>query len=182
MCGVEFCEEHVHLFYANLRLSPNNGNWETLVLGNRIVLNEFFFKDFFGAEFSGDIPFMHGNIWPNNFETSLDTSKSFVSDLTSFGSFSLGFDNRILAHIVATTLISWKGLPSDILNRDVYVLDCLLKKFSIYWATWFREYMVGILADSNISASLPYGLLISRIIIDSLVDLSPYSLARIDAS
>lgn len=172
----------MHLFYANLRLSPNNGNWETLVLGNRIVLNEFFFKDFFGAEFSGDIPFMHGNIWPNNFETSLDTSKSFVSDLTSFGSFSLGFDNRILAHIVATTLISWKGLPSDILNRDVYVLDCLLKKFSIYWATWFREYMVGILADSNISASLPYGLLISRIIIDSLVDLSPYSLARIDAS
>ncbi|KAH0745873.1 hypothetical protein KY285_007530 [Solanum tuberosum] len=122
LCGLEFFEEPVHLFCASLRISADSGEWETVVLGNRIVLNDSLFKDVFGFEFSGVIPFMHGNLWPDNFEISLEDAKLLVSDtgadLTNFGSRSLGFENRILAHIVATTLIPRKGSQSNISNRD----------------------------------------------------------------
>ncbi|KAL3332349.1 hypothetical protein AABB24_032770 [Solanum stoloniferum] len=40
----------------------------------------------------------------------------------------LYFEHRILAHIVATTLISRKGSLSSISTRDVFVLYCLLKR------------------------------------------------------
>lgn len=119
---------------------------------------------------------MHGNLWPDKFEISLEDAKLFVaetgSDLSNFGPLSLGFENRILAHIVATTLVLRKGTLSNISNRDVVVLYCLLKKLRINWAMWFREYMIESAEDNNSSASLPYGLLICRIIVDSLVDLS----------
>ncbi|KAH0650273.1 hypothetical protein KY284_030185 [Solanum tuberosum] len=42
--------------------------------------------------------------------------------------------------------------------------------------------MVESLEDTNSSSSLPYGLLISRIIVDSLVDLSPFRPSLIDAT
>lgn len=47
----------MRLFYANLRISPDNGEWETVVLGNSIVLNYSMFKDVSCSDFSGDIPF-----------------------------------------------------------------------------------------------------------------------------
>ncbi|KAH0670729.1 hypothetical protein KY290_026127 [Solanum tuberosum] len=47
---------------------------------------------------------------------------------------------------------------------------------------WFREYMVESSEDNISSASLPYGLLISRIIVNSLVDLSQFMPALIDAT
>ena len=47
---------------------------------------------------------------------------------------------------------------------------------------WLREYMVERSAESNFSASLPYSLLILRIIVDSLVDLSAYKPTLIDAT
>ncbi|KAG5595789.1 hypothetical protein H5410_037021 [Solanum commersonii] len=186
LCGLEFYEELVRLFYANLRVSADSGEWETLVLGNRIVLNDSLFKDVFGSDFSGDIPFMHGNLWPKNFENSLESAKLFVSEtganITNFGPLSLAFENHILAHIVATTLIPRKGSLSNISNRDVYVVYCMLKKLRINWALWFREYMVESLEDTNSSSSMPYGLLISRIIVDSLVDLSPFRPSLIDTT
>lgn len=135
LCGLEFYEESLCLFCANLRISADSGEWETFVLGNCINLNDSLFKDVFGSDFSGDIPFMNGNLWPDNFEISLEDAKLFVSetsvDLTNFGPLSLGFENRILAHIVATTLIPRKGSLSNISNKDVYVLYCLLKKLRI---------------------------------------------------
>ncbi|KAG5619627.1 hypothetical protein H5410_004845 [Solanum commersonii] len=152
LCGLEFYEEHVRLFYANLRVSTDSGEWETLVLGNRIVLNDSLFKNVFGSDFSGDIPLL---AWQSN---------------------------RILAHIVAITLIPQKGSLSNISNRVVYVVYCLLKKHRINWALLFHEYMVESLEDTNSFFSLPYGLLISRIIVDSLVDLSPFRPSLIDAT
>jgi len=47
---------------------------------------------------------------------------------------------------------------------------------------WFREYMIESIEDNNPSASLPYGLLISRIIVYSLVDLSKYRHVLIDVT
>ncbi|KAH0752137.1 hypothetical protein KY285_005285 [Solanum tuberosum] len=176
--GLKLLKEIVLLFYANLRISADSCEWETLVLGNHIVLNDYLFKEVFGSDFSDDIPFMHGNVWPDQFEISLEDAKIFVaetgSDLSNFGPLSFGFENHILAHIVATTLVPRKGSLSNISNIDVLVLYCLLKKHSINWPLWFRNYMIESVEDSNPLASFPYGLLISRIIVDSLVDLSKY--------
>ncbi|KAH0665500.1 hypothetical protein KY290_027732 [Solanum tuberosum] len=186
LCGLEFFEELVRLFYANLRISTNNGEWETLVLGNHIVLTDSLFKEVFGSEFYGDISFMHGNLWPDQFKISLEDAKIFIaetgSDISNFGPLSLGFENRILAHIVATTLVPRKGSLSNISNRDIFILYCLLKKIHINWALWFREYMIESVEDNNPSASLPYGLLIYHIIVDSLVDLSKCMPALINAT
>src|SRR5688572_5746731 len=100
----------------------------------------------------------------------------------NFGPLSLCFENRILAQIVATTLIPRKGSLSNISTRDVFVLYCLVKKLRINWAVWIRNYMLESVEDSNPSASLPYGLLVSRILVDSLVDLSNYKPIEISAT
>ncbi|KAF3614010.1 hypothetical protein FXO38_34070 [Capsicum annuum] len=100
------------MFFTNLCLSPNNGELETLVLCTRIILNYFLFEKVFDIKFSGVIHFMNGS-WLGNFEVSFDEAKKVVSDLDTnnltFGPLSLSFCNRILAHIVATTLIPRKG-------------------------------------------------------------------------
>uniref|UniRef100_M1DYH5 Uncharacterized protein n=1 Tax=Solanum tuberosum TaxID=4113 RepID=M1DYH5_SOLTU len=84
--------------------------------------------------------------------------------------------NKRTAHIIATTLLPRKGSLSNISNREVFVLYCLLKKYRINWATWFKEYMWESSEESNPSASLPYGLLISRILVDRLNPLSSMQL------
>ncbi|KAL3365243.1 hypothetical protein AABB24_010416 [Solanum stoloniferum] len=136
----------------------------------------------FGSEFSGDILCMHGNIWPENFEIFLEDAKVFVAqsdaDFTNFGPLSLCFENRILAHIISTTLVPRKGSLINISNRCVFSL----KNLCINWALLFREYMFESSEDNNSSANLSYGLLISRIIIDSLVDLSQFKHVFIDVT
>ncbi|KAG5611897.1 hypothetical protein H5410_023178 [Solanum commersonii] len=185
LCGHELYEEPVRLFYANLRVSEDSGDLETLVLGNRIVINDSMFKDVFGSEFFDDLPYMNG-VWPENFEVSFGAAKAAVvepnTDLSNFGPLSLCFENRIIAHIVATTLVPRKGSLSNISTRDVFILYCLVKKYRINWAAWIREYMLKSVEDSNPSASLPYGLLVSRIIVDSLVDLSNYKPVEVNAT
>jgi len=93
-------------------------------LVNCIILNDSLLKEVFGSEFFSDIPFTHGNLWPDQFEIFLDDAKTFVveasSDLSNFGPLSLGFENHILAHIVATTLVPRKGSLSNISNRDIF--------------------------------------------------------------
>lgn len=90
------------------------------------------------------------------FEKSL---KSF-----DFGPLSLYFKHRILAHIIATTLVLRKGSLNNISSRDVFILYYLLKKYRINWAKCIMEYMMENVKDSNPSASLPKGLLISQIL------------------
>lgn len=139
----------------------------------------------FRSEFSGNIPFMNG-IWPKEFKVSLEPAKAAVAepnaDLSDFGYLSLCFENHILAHIIATTLVPRKVSLSSILNRDVFVLYCLLKKYQINWVVRIREYMLESADDPNSTASLTYGLLISRIIVDSLVDLSKFKPVEIAAT
>uniref|UniRef100_M0ZUX8 Uncharacterized protein n=1 Tax=Solanum tuberosum TaxID=4113 RepID=M0ZUX8_SOLTU len=143
------------------------------------------FEDVFGTEFSGVIPYMNG-IWPDDFEVSLEGAKRAVdepdSDLSDFGPLPLCFEHRILAHIVATSLIPRKGSLSNISTRDVFILYCLLRKYRINWAEWFKEYMWESVEDPNPSSSLPYGLLISRILVDRLVDLSMFTPVVINAT
>lgn len=75
-----------------------------------------------------------------------------------------------------------KGSLSSISNRDVFVLYCLLKKYHINWGVWIRAYMFESGENSNPSATLPYGLLISRIMIKSQVDLSGFQATEISAT
>ncbi|KAK4731092.1 hypothetical protein R3W88_024080 [Solanum pinnatisectum] len=151
-------------------------------MGNRIIINE---EDVFGTKFFGVIPYMDGT-WPVDFEVSLEGAKRAVVepdfDLSDFGPLSLCFEHCILAHIVATTLIPRKGSLSNISTRDVFVLYCLLRKYRINWAVWFKEYMLESVEDPNASSSLPYGLLISHILVDRLIDLSSFTLIVINAT
>lgn len=84
--------------------------------------------------FSGAIPLMNGT-WPEDFEVSLDEAKVVVvepgSNLSDFGPSTLYFESRILAHIIATTLISRKVALNSLSSRDVIVLYCLLKRYKI---------------------------------------------------
>ncbi|KAG5611022.1 hypothetical protein H5410_022303 [Solanum commersonii] len=143
LCGLEFFEKVVRLFHASLRISTNSGEAETLVMGYRIIINELLFEDVFGTKFSA---------WPDDFEVSLEGAKRVVakpdSDLFDFGTLSLCFEHCLLAHIVATTLISRKGSLSSISTH---------------------------VEDPNASASLSYGLLILRILVDHFVDLSMFT-------
>ncbi|KAG5611587.1 hypothetical protein H5410_022868, partial [Solanum commersonii] len=147
LCGLELFEDDVRLFYANLRISSDNGELETLVLGNRLIINELLFEDVFGTKFFGVISYMNG-------------AKTAVAEPGA----------------------NLKGSLSNISNRDVFVLYCLLKKYRINWAAWFKEYMWESSEESNPSTSLPYGLLISQILVDKMVDLSMFTPIVINAT
>ncbi|KAK4713827.1 hypothetical protein R3W88_019734 [Solanum pinnatisectum] len=185
LCGLELFEEAVHLFYVNLCVSSDRGELETLILGNRLIINELLFEDVFGTKFFGVIPYMNDS-WLEDFEVTLEGVKTTVAkpgaQLSEFGPLSLCFEHRILAHIIATTLLPRKGSMSNISNRDVFVLYCLLKKYRINWTNWFKEFMWEKAEEFNPSASLPYGLLISRILVDRLIDLSMFKHIEISAT
>ncbi|KAH0693504.1 hypothetical protein KY285_020601 [Solanum tuberosum] len=128
---------------------------------------------------------MNGS-WPKDFEVTLKGAKTAVAEpganLSNFGPLSLCFEHHILAHIIATTFFPRKGSLNNISNRDVFVLYYLLKKYRINWVAWFKEYMWESSEESNPSATLPYGLLISQILVDKMVDLSMFTSIVINAT
>lgn len=95
----------------NLCVSPDCGELETLVLGSQIVVNDRLLEDVLGTKFSGDIPYMN-DVWTTYFEVFVEGAKMVVakpgSDFFDFGPSSLFFENRILAHIVASYLLPRK--------------------------------------------------------------------------
>ncbi|MCD9639658.1 hypothetical protein HAX54_024310 [Datura stramonium] len=101
------------------------------------------------------------------------------TNLSDFGPASICFENRIITHIVATTLLPRKGSLSTLSNRDVFVVYCLLKKRKIEWSEWFLGYMFERYQDSSGNASLPYGMLMSRIIKAMGVDVSEFPVKEI---
>lgn len=67
-------EDPVHIFYKNLCISLDSGELETLVMGTRIILNDFLFEKVFNIKFSDAISYMTGS-WPNEFEVTFDEAK-----------------------------------------------------------------------------------------------------------
>lgn len=185
LCKLEDYEDPIRIFYANLCLSPDNGELETLMLGTRIILNDFLFEKVFDTKFSGVIHFMNGS-WPEDFEISFEKAKKFMFNLDTmsagFGPLSLCFKHRIMAHIIATTLISRKGSLSNIACRDVFVLYCMVKRHKINWIAWIREYMLESAVDVFPSISLLYELLITQILLCYSIDLSTYLLVEVFAT
>lgn len=142
-------------------------------MGSWIIVNCRLLEDVFGTNKNWrDIPYMNG-VWPTDFEISVEGAKIAVakpnSDISEFGPLSLCFENCILAHIVSTTLIPRKGSLDNITTHY-----WLLKKYKIHSASWFKDYMLETAEDPCGTSSLPYGLLISRIVIDRFVDLSSF--------
>lgn len=51
LCGLEVFKDLIHMFFANLRLSPDNEELETLVLGAHIILNDFYLRKYLTPNF-----------------------------------------------------------------------------------------------------------------------------------
>lgn len=62
MCGFKLFDDVLFLLYVNLRISPNSGEVESLVLGKLFIINVNIFEDVFGTMFSNIIPYING-IW-----------------------------------------------------------------------------------------------------------------------
>lgn len=144
---------------------------ETQLLGTRIILNDFLFKKFFNTKFSSVISNMNASC-PDTFEVSFEEAKKVISDpkfcLSNIGPLSLYSKNKFWL----ITLIPRKGSICNVTFLGAIVLYYLIKKYKINWASWFCEYMLESIADVHASASLPYGLLITRILLYYSIDLS----------
>lgn len=79
------------------------------MLVTRIILNNFLSKKVFYTKFFGMVPYLN-EMWPDNFEIVFKEAKAIVTvpevNLSNFGPLSLCFKHRMLAHIIANTLIS----------------------------------------------------------------------------
>lgn len=81
-CGLDFLGYVVHLFHTNHRVSNDNGELETLVMGSCIIVNDLLFKDVFDTKFSGVISYMH-DVWPDDFELPPEGSKIVMAELAT---------------------------------------------------------------------------------------------------
>lgn len=75
-----------------------------------------------------------------------------------------------------------KDTLRKISNIVIFDFYCLLKNININWVLWVSKYIVECFDYTKSIASLPYGLLVCRIIVDSLVDLTKYMPTLIDAT
>lgn len=82
LCGLLVYDDIVGMFYVNLHMSPDSGELETLVLGTRIILNDFIFEKIFDRKFFGAITFMTGPC-SDEFEVTFEEAKKIVSDSES---------------------------------------------------------------------------------------------------
>lgn len=126
----------------------------------------------FDSIFSREVPYMSSTC-PKIFELSLDEAKASIakdiSDLSDFGPLSLCFEDRILAYIVATILVPRIGSLSNISNRDVYILYCLLKKYHINGVIGLGNTCSRVLKTQIQLPLCPIGILVSRILIQSQI-------------
>ncbi|KAH0635904.1 hypothetical protein KY289_035819 [Solanum tuberosum] len=157
-------EPLIRLFYANLR-SPKAGELESLVLGKRIFIDRKKFDSMLGISCSG-IMASSKNCWPSDCDVSfdqakreiaLDPSKPFPSHL---GPKDLPFESRVIAHIVATTLLPRAGSHSTLTQRDTLFVYCLVSGVKVHLSSFIIAAMTDVIVDLT---SLPFGMLITRI-------------------
>ncbi|MCD7472806.1 hypothetical protein HAX54_014172 [Datura stramonium] len=150
-----------------------------------IVLSHSLFEKVFDAHLSGYIPFFASSCL-ENFEVSLDEAKSFIADdgtlLAYFGPDTIYFENRIIAHIVATTLPPKKSSLSTLSTRDVFVVYCLLRKLNINWLEWILGFILESCQYPGGNTSLPYGMIVTRIIKAMGVDVSSFPVNEISST
>ncbi|KAF3635104.1 hypothetical protein FXO37_26154 [Capsicum annuum] len=107
-CDNEMVEIPVKMVFAILRMSKDNSELETLVLGNRIVVRKYIFEKLFDKKFFGSIPFFSGS-WPEDFDVSLEKEKQVIAEEGSNPNYlrpsTMNFEYLILAcgHFTAAT-------------------------------------------------------------------------------
>lgn len=172
-CGMEVYEEYIHLFYANLWISKDSGELETLVLENSIIVNKYLFEQVFGTKFFGVIPFMVVDL--KILRSLLKQPKVLLLNLT------LTFQSLVLTLFVLNiTSYPILLLPLWFLVKNLSTISpiemCLcstafLRNIASIGLPGFYEYIVENAENTNANASLPYGLIISRILVSSMIDL-----------
>ncbi|KAM3216881.1 hypothetical protein P3L10_026323 [Capsicum annuum] len=58
----------------------------------------------------------------------------------------------------------------------------MVKKCKINWVAWIQEYMLESAADDHASASLPYVLLITKILLYYSINLSEYPVVKVQST
>lgn len=118
-------------------------------------MNIFLLENAFDTKFFDNIYFINGYL-SDDFEANFEKARKFLSDVdstsTNFCPLSLYFKFYIMVHIIATALIPWKESLGNIIDRDIFVHNYLVKKIKINSATWIREYMLESAVDDYSSA------------------------------
>lgn len=163
--SIDIPEDLIRLFYANL-CPCSTKVFETIVLNTRIVITKKVLYHIFGCKFSGYSTFFK-NFWPSDFEVIFEQAKAYLFEKPDdilegqLGSLDLSFKVRVLSHIIGTTLLPRTGSLSSLSQRDTLIVYCLITKKKLDLAIWIIDYMFESVADC---ASLPYGLLITKIV------------------
>lgn len=63
----------------------------------------------------------------------------FGTELSNFEPLSLCFENTILSHMIATTLVPRKISPSSISTKELVVLYCIVKKYCLNLYDGFKN-------------------------------------------
>lgn len=130
------------------------------MLGKRIVLDCALVDSLFQCRYSG-FPTLFKNTWPDDFEISFDQVKQCIVECPSdplpnqLGPSDVSFETRVLAHIVATTLLPRTGSFSTFSQRDTFFIYCLVTKLKIKFSCSVINFMIESVEDPT---SLPYGM------------------------
>ncbi|KAH0636150.1 hypothetical protein KY285_035895 [Solanum tuberosum] len=157
-------EPLIRLFYANLR-SPKAGKLESLVLGKHIFIDCKKFDSIFGISCFGIMAPLK-NCWPFDCDVSYDQAKREIAPDPSklipshLGPKDLPFESRVIAHIVATTLLSRAGSHSTLTQCDTLFVYCLVFGVKVHLSSFIITVMTDVIADP---ISLPFGILLTRI-------------------
>ncbi|OIT06573.1 hypothetical protein A4A49_54432 [Nicotiana attenuata] len=167
-------EEPVRMFYAKQFVNDKD-DLDSMVQGTHIVFDAYQYENKISAKFHGYDVFVQ-NSWPEDFEVSIEEAKDTLSENSpNIGPKSLKFEHRVLAHMIATTLLPRTGSFITLTTRDIFVLY-FVKNKRLDWFVWICSHMLESIKDiSSFAAYLPYGLLISHILEVMKVDLVHFS-------
>ncbi|KAG5615485.1 hypothetical protein H5410_015309 [Solanum commersonii] len=86
------------------------------------------------------------------------------------------------SHIIVNDLLFEDVFGTKFSDVISYMNGIWPDDFEVSLEVWFKEYIMEKYEDSNAYASIPYGLLISRILVDHRVDLSMFNPVEINAT
>ncbi|KAG5580371.1 hypothetical protein H5410_050998 [Solanum commersonii] len=106
------------------------------------------------------------NCWPSDCDVSFDQAKHEIFlDLSQpipsqLGPKNLPFETRVIAHIVATTLLPRASSHSMLTQRDTLFAYCLVFDVKVHLSFFIISSMTDVISDPS---SLPFGMLITHI-------------------
>ncbi|XP_070014826.1 uncharacterized protein [Nicotiana sylvestris] len=130
-------------------------------------------------------PMLFKNSWPDDFEITFDQAKRCISECSSeslpnqLGPSDVSFETRVLAHIVATSLLPRTGSSSTFSQRDTFLIYYLMTKLKIKLSSWVINFMIESVDDPT---SLSYGMSITHILEAYNISISEYPFVSVSKS